>query len=201
MLSAAMQTSDTFSVPRSLQPPIVWLWLCKLARIELSGTGQLGDSGVILLVKESCAALFRAIYTHCLADRQGLFMPTWHGEETRRDYAAYLKNKYDALIVIPADDAEGRARVRDALRLARTAGVLIFPAGIGVAPQVVLPGETRTALPLPGARVKLVIEAPFKTAEHPEQIPASWHRAVVNLLERADEQAHHVLGQSPTSPE
>jgi hypothetical protein len=177
------------------------MWLCQLARIELAGVEQITPPGAILLIKESHAVLFRAIYARSLADRRGLFIPTWQDEETHGDYAAYIKNKYDALTVLPFDDAESRARVRDTLRLARTADALIFPVGIGVAPQVVLPGEAHTVLPLPGARVTLVLEAPFKTAEHPEQIPASWHRAVINLLERANEQAVGALNKESIPPE
>jgi hypothetical protein len=169
------------------------MWLCKLARVDVTGTDQLGEPGAILLVNEGHAALFRAIYAHHLGERHGLFIPSWLGDETRRDYTAYLKNKYDALITIPADDGEGRASARDALRLARTADALIYPIGVSIASQVVLPGERRTILPLPGTRIALIIEAPFKTAEHPDQIPPSWHKAVIALLERANVQAQHSL--------
>lgn len=188
-----MQPSETFSVPRSLHPPIMMTWLCSLARAGVNGTDQLCDRGAILLVSESHAVLFRAVYAQHLSERRGLFMPSWQGDETRRDYAAYLRNRYDALITIPTDEREGRASARDALRLARTADALIYPIGVGVDPQVALPGERRAIIPLPGARVMVVIEAPFKTAEHPEQIPPSWHKAVIALLERANEQAQNGL--------
>ncbi len=188
-----MQIPETVSVPRSLQPPIVMRWLCELASVEMMGTDQLGDTGQILLVGDNHAALFRAIYARHLGKRRGLFIPSWHGDETRRDYVAYLRNRYDALITIPADEDEGKACARDALRLARTADALIYPIGVSVAPQVTLPGERHAILPLPSARITVVIEAPFKTAEHPEQIPPSWHRAIIALLERADAQAQHSL--------
>lgn len=188
-----MQLSETFSVPRSLRPPVVMTWLCKLARTNVTGTDQLARPGMILLISERYAALFRAVYASYLGERRGLFMPSRDEDRTRRDYSAYLKNEYDALIVIPADEAEGKASVRDALRLARTAEALIYPIGVSVAPQVALPGEKQTVLPLPGARIAVVIEAPFKTAEHPDQIPPSWHKAVIALLERANAQAQHSL--------
>lgn len=184
-----MQTSETFSVPRSLQPPIVMRWLCKLASVDVTGADQLGAPGAILLVGESHAALFRAIFARSLSERRGLFIPSGQGDEPRRDYVAYLKNKYDALIAIPADDSESTADARDALHLARAADALIYPIGVSIAPQVTLTGKRHTSLPLPGARIAVVIEAPFKTAEHPEQIPSSWHKAIIALLERANEQA------------
>jgi hypothetical protein len=193
-----MQTPETFSVPRSLQPPVIPLWLSNLAKIELAGTEQLGEPGTILLLRDSHIPLFRAIYALHLSKRQGLFMPSWHEDD--RDYIAYLGNKYDALVAI-ASDTEAEAVTHNTLSLARAADALIFPIGISITPQVALPGQTRTTLPLPGARVSVVIEAPFKTAEHPEQIPSSWHKAVISLLERANAQAQDVLRQSTSSAE
>lgn len=188
-----MQIPETFSVPRSLQPSILMRWLCRLAGVGLTGAEQLGDPGMILLIRDGHAALFRAIYARYWSQRRGLFIPSWQGDETRRDYAAYLKNKYDALIALPTDDAESQAKARDALRLARAADTLIYPIGMSIVPRLTLPGERHIVVPLPGARISVTIEAPFKTAEHPDQIPTSWHKAIITLLERANTQAQQCL--------
>lgn len=171
-------------------------WLCNLAGIELIGTEPPGNPGAILLVRDSHAAIFHAIYTHHLSKRRGLFIPSRQDDENSHDDVTYLKNRYDALIAIPTDDGNGSTNAGEALRLARAADALIFPIGIGITPQIMLPGKSRTVLPLPGARVAVVIEAPFKTAEHPEQIPTSWHTAMLDLLERANAQARQHLSSA-----
>ncbi|MBN1312723.1 MAG: hypothetical protein JXB30_15005 [Anaerolineae bacterium] len=193
------QTSETFSVPRSLLPPIVFTWLSRLARINLAGADQLGEPGTILQLRESHVPLFRAIYAHYLSERQGLFMPS--PEDSNRDYIAYLTNRYDALIAIPADAVQAETAAHHTLGLARAADALIFPVGISITRQLQLPGETGAALPLPGAQIAVFIEAPFKTAEHPEQIPSSWNKAVMALLDHANAQAQEILQQGVSATE
>lgn len=175
-----------------IQPALPLRWLGALCRVYLVGAAHLPQEGVILVVRHSYMALFRAVYSQILAQRQGFLMPSDKDNLEEWTHPNHLQSGRDVLLVL-GTGAEEEHRLRAGLQLARAAGRQLLPVGISAAPVI---GPHRTGgqtHPLPGARVVVIFDTPFEVPQQPAEIPATWGAAILHQLQQAEGRARDIL--------
>ncbi len=198
-----MNTPEPSPQPPHIQPALPMRWLGALCRVHLIGAAHLPHDGTILAVRNSHLALFRAIYSQILTQRQGFLVLPDESDPQWQSAVGLLQSGRDALLAVGAS-SEGEPPLLAGLRLARIAERPILPVGIGAAPVI---GPRRTGgqvHPLPGARVVVVLEAPFQVPQQPAEIPTTWGATILHLLQQAEGRAQDILatwrrqGKAPT---
>ncbi|HQE19836.1 MAG TPA: hypothetical protein PK607_15160 [Aggregatilineales bacterium] len=163
-------------------------WLAGSLRVHLLNADQLPKGGAVFAVQRPYDGIAHAVYERHLPGRAGLL---------RLDAAPLagftspgLEEGMDVLIPLDAEPGRARQQLTDILSLARSTARPIFPLGVAAGPTLALGGDS---LPLPRARVVMIIEAPFHVPGQPQRIPSDWPDALARLLKQANGRARDIL--------
>ncbi|SRR5690554_3881974 len=176
------------AAPTATRVPTPLRWLAGSLRVHLLNAGQLPESGVVFAAQRPYDGIVHAVYERYLPGRAGLL---------RLDAAPLagftspgLEEGMDVLIPLDAEPGRARQQLTDILSLARSTARPIFPLGVAAGPTLALGGDS---LPLPRARVVMIIEAPFHVPGQPQRIPSDWPDALARLLKQANGRARDIL--------
>ncbi len=185
-----MGITEAPSQPESIRPALPMRWLGTTLRVHLVGGGLLPADGAVIAAQRADLPALRAVFERCFPGRQGVVEQAGSTLADRQAHIDRLQAGLDVLVPVEADSTGARHAIACAIQLARAAGKSISPVGVHV-------GTGLTAgvsvLPLPWARGVIVVEAPFRVPEQPEQVPDAWTAAILHLLNRASGLARDYL--------
>lgn len=163
-------------------------WFAGSLRVHLVNAAQIPGEGAVFAVQRPYDGVAHAVYERHLPGRAVMV----HLDAAGLAGVARpeLDEGLDVLVPLDADPAQSRQQILDTLALARAASRPVFPVGLAVGSTVKLGAD---ALPLPGARVVMIVEAPFHVPARPARIPSDWADAFARLLKQAGGRARDIL--------